>query len=304
MSMRIHNAFYEIQYDSKSVFAMTNYYIPFEAKKIKDEKRREVVLNFKDDLQKALSHLKSQDEILFAQYFELGDDRFYDLENMLFYNLKKSSFSMSTRFGVAFTAFSQQEKIEVRKILEAAGKKYLYRYELLSRESVFEKIEKFPVLAQWNDISLRGIPKDKASSYWKVLRENQHLIKIQNKLKSPKKDFYAITIHIKAPKLSALQFIKPILDGVVCAFHNESDLSRLVLKKYSVENNYSDLISGKNRIHLFGERDYLRFFRNESSYQWNPADERCKFAVITSESAEEFSFSGKLLDIHSIFEEL
>lgn len=304
MSMRIQNAFYDIQSDSKSVFAMTDYYIPFEAKGIKDERRREIVLNFKDDLQKAqkaLSALKSQDEILFAQYFELGKERFYDLENMLFHNIKQSGFLKSAQFGLAFAAFSQQEKIEVRKILEDAGKKYLYRYQLLPRESVFEKIENYPILAQWDGLNLTGVKKDKAGSYWKVLRENQHLVKIQNELESPEKDFYAMLIHIKAPKFSVIQSMKPMLDGVVCAFHSESDSSLPVLKKYCMENNCLDLISRRNKIHLFGERDYLRFFRNESSYQWNPADERCKFAVITLEFAEEFSFSGKIADIHSMF---
>lgn len=302
MSMRIHNAFYDIQSDSKSVFAMTDYYIPFETKRIKDDRRRAVVLDFKDDLQRALSNLRLQDEILFAQYFEFEQNRFYDLENVLFYNLKQSSFLKSAQFGLAFSAFSQQEQIEARKILEDAEKKYLYRYQLLPRESVFEKIKNYPIMAQWDDVNLTGVKKDKAASYWKVLRENGHSIDIQNELNHPEKDFYAIFIHIKAPKFSVTQFMKPMLDGVVCAFHNESDSSLSVLKKYCAENNCSELISGKNRIHLFGERDYLRFFRNEKSYQWNPADERCKFAVITSESAEEFSFSGKIVDIHSMFE--
>ena len=63
---------------------------------------------------------------------------FYDVENVLFYNIWTAVFKDLVKFGISFSSL---EEAEIKKILEQYGSEYscIYEYSLISNEG-FSKV--------------------------------------------------------------------------------------------------------------------------------------------------------------------
>ena len=93
---------YTIENDSKSVSVISDFYVPFEPKKSNIE-IREKVISLREDIKSSIKKLVvKDDEILLASYSEMDKNRFYDVENMLFYNIGTSTFSKCCKNQIAF----------------------------------------------------------------------------------------------------------------------------------------------------------------------------------------------------------
>lgn len=114
----------------RSVFAAADLYIPYEIGSTQLD-RSEQIDQFKSELCAAIRRMRPRDgEVLFAQYAEDGGtDRFFDLENMLFYNLGASAFADCAAHGISFSALP--DKAALCREAGIGEREHVYAYQCL-----------------------------------------------------------------------------------------------------------------------------------------------------------------------------
>lgn len=273
---------HRIRSDSEVLFASTNHRIPFEIPKSETEKTYQIKI-FKQELIKNLTSFFSPqvDGILMAQYGEVGESRFFDIENMCIYNLGTSAFSKSCPCDIAF---SELTKEEIALLNERFGvsfdSKYYYAYSWLLSDQLEDICHSKPLIARWNSILINTDISNTPYRYWRSIREQYKKVNICSTLTQPSISDFGIKITLHLPKkVLPAGIMKPILDGVVCAFHKSENINSVL--RSLVGENFADIITdAESRLSLFGKRNYVDIYR-KNSIKWNPADERLKFAWIS-----------------------
>lgn len=273
---------FEISLDGEVLFASTNHYIPFEIPRSETEKTYQIK-TFKQELIKKIDLLSAPrfGRILMAQYGEIGESRFFDIENMCIYNLGTSVFSASCPTDIVFSELKKDDITLLSERFDLAfDGKYYYAYSWLLPDQLATICHSKPLVAKWNNISIKaGIPNT-PYRYWLSIREQYKKIDVCSMLEHPSTSDFGIKITLHLPKkVLPTGVMKPILDGVVCAFHKSGNIDNIL---HSLTNsNFIDIITeAEKHLSLFGERNYVDTYR-ENSIKWNPADERLKFAWIS-----------------------
>ena len=95
------------------------------------------------------------------------------------------------------------------------------------------------------------------------------------------KTLFGIKIEITIPYFShPAAIMKPLLDGIICAFHGEKgDVERILNDMFMTRT--ERMLSDTDKLNIFGNREYLKRYRGHNSFKWNPEDERLQFAWIT-----------------------
>ena len=275
--------------NNKVVCKETNCYVPFEPKK-------QDARDLKEEIRKTVGQLEVGDnEVLLASYAEGNPKRKYDLENRLFYNIGSGAFSdifCTYPKEAAFVAASKPNNGQ-----------YIYKYKVVSEEEVKEYLEGKTLIVKWQDIPIG--PKqgkdDKPDRYYEAIRRETDSIKIM--IDDPKPDHildrapFGIKIELTVPgsnkrlRPQPASVMKPLLDGVICAFHGEDGVKtkEAVKKRFGLEKNNNELFEA-SKLNIFGNHNYLT-----KSNRWNPEDDRLQFGwIIVKREGKEYKMSGSI----------
>ncbi|MBP3313684.1 MAG: hypothetical protein J6K84_03390 [Oscillospiraceae bacterium] len=273
---------FEIECDEETLFAPTDHYIPFEISKTETEKAYQI-RTFKQELIKKLELLPSPQfgRVLMAQYGEIGKSRFFDIENMCIYNLGISVFSKSCPSDIVFSELTKEEIASLNERFDiSSNRKYYYSYSWILPDHLDNICRSKTLIARWNSIAIKTDLPNTPHRYWLSIREQYKDVNVCGALAQPSTDNFGIKIVLHLPKKALpAGIMKAVLDGVVCAFHHRQDDNKFLLQLTNEK--FEDVIQNAEKfISLFGERDYVNTYR-ENSIKWNPADERLKFAWIS-----------------------
>lgn len=286
---------FDIATDQKSAAAGADFYIPFAISRT-DPVKSARIGGFKARLRTAIQTLRPREgEVLLAQYAEGGEkDRFFDLENMLFYNVGASAFAACAMYGIAFSrlpdraAFCQRNGIQNRE--------YVYSYQCLPLAGVESLFSGLPPLANWRDVPLNRQEADTPAKYWKALRGERDRVTAFARAESSVSDGFALRIDLRLPdRIRLANRIKPLLDGVICAFHGENAQVQACLNDFCTRQHCEELSAPRRFPAVLGERAYIRPYRHGQSFSWNPADHLCGLALVTvSYGGRTPLFSGEI----------
>lgn len=281
--------------DSEMIAAASECYIPFEINK-SDSQKAQMIQSFSDELTERISNLQivASREVLLAKYGELGEPRFYDIENMCIYNLGTSTFSHCCPTDIAFSEMPMQEIEASQKKLGATEKqKCYYAYKLVLREELEYICNSKQLIAGWSHINIDTNLANTPRRYWESIRRQFERVYVHQALCNPIRDHFGLRVTVHLPKqLLPAGVIKPLLDGIVCAFHGRDGIDD-ILNTITQDAFDKMVVDAENSIALLGRRNYVQPYRD--GFKWNPADERLKFAwmSVVTEECEPY-FEGKL----------
>ena len=259
---------------------------------VRFEENSDTGIFLKETIQKAIGNLQLKDEILLASYGEGSKDRKdnYDLENRLFYNIKANK--TLKKIAPKELMFQKEDSVEEGR--------YVYEYKLVSRKDADKLLENKYMLAKWENIEIKTNLPNKPQRYYAAIRSNVSRICFQSPL--PAGAPFGVKIKLTIPSTRSnshpASVMKPLLDGVICAFHGEEGETKAVVRELFGESRATELLADSERLNLFGEREYLKRYRN--GFKWNPADEAkyLRFVwIIVKEDKKEYKMSGSIYQI-------
>ncbi len=278
------------QKNDKSIVVFSQFRIPFDMPK----SGVEIIKIFKNDLIKAIKNLQPFENcILQAKYGTTEKKTFYDVENVLFYNIGTAHFKPFAKQGVTFSAVEDKEIINLRKKYNIPNEyTHYYEYQIIKNR---DQKEFSTLLAEWRDIPLNCLGL-KPANCWNVIRTAEQKIQAYNTIDCDKGDTFAVVLNIEVPKgvrFNIMTAMKPLLDGLICAFHS-SQFNKEEVEYFAEKLNCDKKILTKNSINVLGEREskYLQIYRN--NVKWNPADDLCNFVTISIREGSEWAVGGKV----------
>lgn len=273
------------------VVAFSQYRIPLE-KSVKTSL-------FKKQLLTAITEIRTpNDELLVGRYGTLNASRsFFDLENVLFYNIGASVFNKKCERGISFSALSIEEMQRLREEYAVPSNfTHIYEYSLKAKERCVSLNGK--AIVEWEAIPFCNLKGAKPADCWKCLRENEDLMHIGQAIDCEKSDRFIVCLCVEKPASSALNIssaMKPLLDGLICAFHGGRDIEKqeeLAIKLGCEEQRLDNF-----RLNLLGKRDYVSFYRD--NIKWNPADHLCQSVCITVVEGASWKLAGSLYNVNN-----
>lgn len=254
---------YKIIEGVNTIKACSNFRPPFEP--------NNVALSFRNDLRISISELRLRtDQILKSKYITNKTD-FFDIENVLFYNIGTSSFRAISRNGIIIN-FEQRN-------MPINGCDHVLEYQIIDSVFSTQRENNYLVYFTFNLPSL--VTSNKAGDYWLALHQGRIDIKQKNLILNG--DF-GLFIEIESNKdiYNIASIMKSLLDGIISGFHRENDIDSNVVTYLS--NRYcktekSIIAYLRNESYtVLDERNLVSVFRN--GIKWKPADERCKEITI------------------------
>mgnify|MGYP000637664302 CR=1 FL=1 len=285
------NPTYVMSTTEKRVIVESNFYVPFEPNILKGDLSKKA-LQLRQDIRNAILKLKIENrEILLASYSENDKSRFYDVENMLFYNIGGTAFGKISPEQLAFLG-DENRFFSDEDVPSAIGNRFFYSYEVVSMKSVERLIESKKVLAHWNNIDIDERIVNRPTRYYATVRENSNKIEVNEVLNG--KELFGMKIEITIPYSShPAATMKPLLDGIICAFHGEDGVVKEVLRDIFMTRT-EQMLSDTNRLNIFGNREYLKRYRGHNSFKWNPEDERLQFAWVIVKRGQASLMKGSI----------
>ena len=239
------------------------------------EPKAQWLKDFRRELRDAVRALEpSGDELLAATYGSPDSTR-CDVENVLIYNVGPAAFTAATRNGLRLERSMVTPAAPVPVDGEA---RHYHRYALTAASEGFAYWRIGRTLARW---SCTWSPGDlpTASSVWRLLRRGEAEV---TKPIQPTARFGAKVEITVSPRESALVLtstMKPLLDGVISAFHSYDGtvpseiLERLSRSLDEAQSTIEGWLTDPHQAALGKRR--LAWPRG-MGVQWNPADDLCQ----------------------------
>ncbi len=277
---------YIILSSDDAVLACTNINIPFEPN---PEQAK-----FRELMRTKLTALRPlENQILCAQY-GCTTSQSSDIENVLFYNIGTASFNnvLKKEMPVYF------QRIQPNEIwgFENMDFHYFYQYSLTPNENLKYWWE-HELICEWKQIPLAKVNStSKALDYYLTIKNYPELVKC---FKNGIGTTLGLKIQLFVPKasnfLNVVSTMKPMIDGVICAFHAPTNIKVGEISKL-LNINREILSSAENTC--LAERCYIHPY-SKKSVKWDPQDDKLDYVVIEPEIIEEegFSFSGQIFSI-------
>ena len=271
---------------NNQVNAWSVQYISFEPK---DWRR-----TMREELKLAINELEGN--CLYAAYVS-ESDLLCDVENVLLYNVGASAFKTLSKNGLCFergfgsTSFPSPDNLSVS---------HFYHY---SQGNTFRLWKENEALAFWREIALpTPTSTSKPHLFWHALKNG----KVTCSYKEVPLKQFGLDIQLHIPNTSWCNLavlVKPLLDGVISAFHQQSiPCESIVLQRLSALTD-SSLAETKRLLYevvypVLEARPIISAFRQ--GIIWNPGDDACvacRVKVQRSVDNESWSMNGRLFSV-------
>ena len=257
----------------------------------------------REELKTAINEISPDNSGLYAAYISKSD-HFCDAENVLLYNIGASAFRVLSKNGLCFERGSGL--IPVSNPYNLSMMSHFYHY---SQGSEFRLWEKDILLASWPEISIPTLTAtSKPHLFWYALKKTEEVNYSCQKQGAPLKQFgLDIQLHIPEKAWCNLAIlIKPLLDGVISAFHEQSApcdnrmLQRLSALTNSSEEKIKQLLCEKI-YPVLGARPIVSAF-GKNGIIWNPEDDACVACRVTvrrNGKNKKWNMKGQLFSVIS-----
>lgn len=252
--------------------------LPFQPKKEALALREKIRRNLKRFVSQKYNHLNA----LLAS----NEQAFFDVENVLFYNVGAGAFAHLMLDEISFA---------LEKSADGQEKKYKYFYGLCDEKS---SSAESATMVEFSFCIDKMTSDMKPLDYWHAFKQGE--IKLIDSV-NPKE--FGLFVNIIAPQknrnLSGI--IKPLLDGIIAAFHYQNLVDQKVLvsmaEKLQIDR---ELVLQELSCHgyeILGERHLVSSYRK--GIKWNPEDEKCTKVNIRQKQApiETITISGKVVHL-------
>lgn len=277
-----------VQKDKHGFAIFSKFRIPF------DKTKHAIINNLKNDIIQSIKLLDSDNKtILLARYGTTRKQGFYDIENILFYNIGTTHFNSLTKNGLMFSTVTSKELTNLHKKYNIPSDYYhYYEYSIIDSP---KRVNFGYTLAKWKNISLK-LSGLKTASVWLSFKQNKDLIEIFDKIDTYNGENFAIVLEIEKPRnipLNLMTSLKPLLDGLICSFHsNEFDDNELEYFSKKLNCHTDTLLDNEKNVLGYRSSKYLQIYRN--NIRWNPADEFCNQVIIKVREGRCWNLSGTL----------
>ena len=179
------------------------------------------LLDLKNEIGQQVNAIKcNAGEALHGKYVS-PDKSFCDVENVLFYNIGPTVFARSTKWGLRFER-SYENPPDCPKQLSEIPTHYS-EYSVSARDSQFRYWTRRNLLAEWKGATLRSVSTNlKPGTVWLALKRGN--LRLHDRLGQDDINF-GLDLTIKEPPATTpylASVVKPLLDGVICAFHEHN----------------------------------------------------------------------------------
>lgn len=263
--------------------------LPFEPKGWK--------LDMRNSLKEKLKNFSGENVTLHATYKSMDSD-FFDVENVLFYNVGAAAFRNLQLKTLQFErVYDSPESISVdNDFLHYQG------YHIIKDEYPALHWKKATPLARWKNIEIQHLKSnDKPHHIWLSMKHGK--ITVQNILAS---SHYGLEITLTVPvgfKINIISIMKPLLDGLISAFHHyEGEQLNIVAPRLAqylhlTDAQISSLLLDQGTS-ILGGRSLIQPYRQ--GVKWNPEDDTFLFIKINYEEQNKDSnwfLSGELFSV-------
>ena len=255
----------------------------------------------RDELRTALEALPpaSEDQVLHAIYEAPDDGAFSDAENVLLYNVGSRYLRHLVTRGVRFERAYVRPDPPIQVLSQPAL--HRHRYSLAELTAGFTGWRAGELLAQFDDVALSKL--DKPGPVWAAIRTQSSPPAVQRA--APVR--FTISVNIAGPESrpgltrSVADLVKPLLDGIICAYHRDStsppDAAAARLSAAGL--GASDELVANLANPVWAALGPVRLVKpfGVSGVQWNPADDYCVAAEVVLDptpSAGGWRISGRL----------
>jgi len=231
--------------------------------------------DMRETLRIAISQLVVYNGNILSATYTSPIEELCDVENILFYNVGTGRFKTTCLNGFllerSFTAVPPPpDKLDF----------YLHyqRYASISQNQPPQHWTIKNVLASWDNVVIPKLTSDtKPHIFWHLLKENPVSIFTGDTYEK----HFGVEVDLFVSRnniFNSAAIIKPMLDGIISAFHSYqggqlSEVSkRLAVTLPSNSNHISNLLMD-NSLSVLGSRRLLYPYQN--NVQWNPADDKC-----------------------------
>lgn len=248
---------------------------------------------FRELMRSKLNALRPfRNQILYAKY-GCASSQITDIENALFYNIGAASFGtvLSEETSVYF------QRIQPNEIYDCVNWdfQYFYHYKWApkgKRKNWWEH----ELICEWNDVPLKKINyTSSAFDYYLAIKQSSELVMC---FAEKSKATLGLKIQLFIPRTArftnVVSTMKPMIDGVICAFHTPEGIE---VEEVSKRLNIDKEIFLSTEKTCLGKCCYISPYRK--SVKWNPQDERLDYVLIEPKvvDTESFSFGGQLFAI-------
>lgn len=221
-------------------------------------------------LRAALAKLKaSPDQVLAAEYAG-PEAAFFDLENVLFYNVGAASFKGATSRGLV----AWRRRTPPGRPPSGASYRHHHRYRLVPRPDRRTEVPtlRFPLPKLTSRLKASEV-------WWPASRGASHGT-------PPVAGRYRLDVEVPSAAPYIAAFLKPLLDGIVCALHRPSTIDTKAVTRLArgtgwIEAEIIERLSSPSCPAL-PARTILGSYR--AFVKWDPADELCDQFAVTAEA--------------------
>lgn len=251
----------------------------------------------RDELRNRIKLFNGKKVYLQATYQSM-DNALFDVENILFYNVRTSAFAHLDISNLQFERVYKNPP-------QSSPNNYLHyqSYKLLEEENVQSRHwKKATTLAKWRGIHLPFIKSDtKPHSIWHSFRTGNMEV-----LKKTQHPYYGLELTINiSPTTQIVSILKPLLDGVISSFHHhdQSQLTEVVSrlrKQLPLEENELLPLLLDEQNSVLGERNLVQPYRD--FVKWNPADDAFTFIKVNVNKNRNntWTIDGELFAVEKI----
>lgn len=281
---------------NSSVVVFSKGRIPFELPKANAESIKQL----KTEIVLALEQLKPfGDSVLCARYGTTDPTKgFFDIENVLLYNIGTRNFNTLSKHGIVFASIPCSEIKKLRDQWDIPDE-YVHYYEYTLLPGPIPLPQAKVLLAEWEKLPFCKCTGLTPFAAWNAIKNEAANITVYDRINCDKGDCFSLVLEIEKPrqaKFRIMTAMKPLLDGLICAFQN-SDFESDEIEYFSHK-----LQCGKDKfqsqsLNVLGNRQskYIQIYRN--NVKWNPADDLCHYVCISIKEGNNWRLSGKIYKI-------